>query len=455
MLNYSYYPFKNILEDIGAEDLVLLKDVSEGWYIDYKVQSLKIPDLAKQLSAFANQYGGWLIIGVNEASDGSRTASEFVGIPVSELEKVSRDIREASSAHVNPEVLYEEKVISGPIESIGLAEDKAIIIIGIPMSENTPHIHSSGRIYRRLADQSKPKEETDRYILDDLWKRGSDRKIKLRNFLTATPAIPNSQSDSSWAYIFLKPSQSQKGPSKKLSFKDFSEVLGAENVKTMNGVKMPFDGIYTTSDGFLARNIGKNDPSLATTSFRWWHNGTVRLDIPLNKYDLSTFLSQIDIHKYGADYYLLAEEFGFNDIDVVDYSLFCQTTAALINFYLHLLDVLGDKRDVYSCFTIKNVFHTIPFIDSTSFLERCRVNSIPLTLDKNIVLPAEPSEESMFSHKYSVRDVDFKCPEQYTPIPYLFSSPIFYRVLLSVGIISCIEEFSGDTELFGFDKLNK
>jgi hypothetical protein len=455
MLNYSYYPFKNILEDIGAEDLVLLKDVSEGWYIDYKVQSLKIPDLAKQLSAFANQYGGWLIIGVNEASDGSRTASEFVGIPASELEKVSRNIREASSAHVNPEVLYEEKVISGPIESIGLAEDKAIIIIGIPMSENTPHIHSSGRIYRRLADQSKPKEETDRYILDDLWKRGSDRKIKLRNFLTTTPAIPSSQSDSSWAYIFLKPSHSQKGSSKKLSFKDFSEVLGAENVKTMNGVKMKFDGIYSTSDGFIARNIGTNDPSLATTSFRWWHDGTVRLDIPLNKYDLFAFLNNSEKYKNGDDYYRLANEMGYENIDIVDYSIFWVITASMMNVYLQILDLLGDKRDVYSCFTIKNLFHTIPFIDSKFFMERARKHFIPLTVDKDIVSPKEPSEENMFLHRYSDRNVNIKCADEYSALPFVFSLPVIYRVLQSVGIINSYDDIKGDTDIFGFHNINK
>ncbi len=158
MLNYSYYPFKKELEKIDAEDLLLLKEVSEGWYIDYKVKGLKVIDLAKHMSAFANQYGGWLILGVEESSDGSRTPSEFVGMPKADLEKVSRDIREASAAHVNPEILYEEKVIDGPLEQIGLVEGKSILILGIPMSHNTPHIHSSGRIYRRLADQSKPKE---------------------------------------------------------------------------------------------------------------------------------------------------------------------------------------------------------------------------------------------------------------------------------------------------------
>ena len=322
------------------------------------------------------------------------------------------------------------------------------------MSENTPHIHS-GRIYRRLADQSKPKEETDRYILDDLWKRGSDRKIKLRNFLTTTPAIPNSQSDSSWAYIFLKPSQSQKGPLKKLSFKDFSEVLGAENVKTMNRVKMPFDGIYSTSDGFIARNIGTNDPSLATTTFRWWHDGTVRLDIPLNKYDFFTFLSNSEKYKNGDDYYRLANEMGYEYIDIVDYSIFWVITASMMSVYLQILDLLGDKRDVYSCFTIKNLFHTIPFIDSKLFMERARKHFIPLTVDKDIVSPKEPSEENMFLHRYSDRDVNIKCADEYSAVPFVFSLPVIYRVLQSVGIINGFDDIKGDTDLFGFHNINK
>ena len=337
MLDYSYYPFKNNLENIGADDLLRLKSVSEGWYIDYKVQGLKIPDFAKHLSGFANQYGGWLFIGVEESSDGTRTAARFPGIPNDQLEKVSRDIREAAAAHVNPEVLYEERIISGPIEEIGLANGYCILIVGIPMSLNTPHIHSSGRIYRRLADQSKPKEETDRFILDELWRRGTNHQEKVTHFLKTIPDLPDAQSDMAWAYIYLRPAQHQVGPERKFSFDDFSRIIKNKDVSAL-GVWCPMQALQTTADGYLARQIDGNDPSLATLSFRWWHDGTARLDIPLNSYDFDSFSEVRDKHKYVDDFCELARRQGYSNIKIVDYSLLAQALASLANFYLQILN---------------------------------------------------------------------------------------------------------------------
>lgn len=453
MLDYSYYPFKNDLENIGADDFLCLKSVSEGWYIDYKVQGLKIPEFAKHLSGFANQYGGWLFIGVEESSDGTRTASKFPGIPKDQLEKVSRDIREAAAAHVNPEVLYEEHIVSGPIEEIGLADGYCVLIIGIPMSLNTPHIHSSGRIYRRLSDQSKPKEETDRFILDELWRRGVKHQEKLTRFLTNIPDLPDAQSDTAWVHIYLRPAQHQVGPEKKLSFKDFSKIIKNKEGDVF-GVWSPMQALQTTANGYLARQIEGNDPSLATLSFRWWHDGRARLDIPLNSYDFEAFTKMSGKHKYVEEFCSLARIQGYSKIKVVDYSLLTQALASLANLYLQILNFTGDKRDTYSCFTLRNVFFTSPYVDSELFLERARVNSIPITTDNIISVPSEPKEENMFSHDFSSRDVDFTSHEKYQPVPYLYSAPIFYKIFRSVGIISSQGEFTKDTEAWGFDKVN-
>jgi|ERR1019366_571378 predicted HTH transcriptional regulator len=208
---YSYYPFKNRLEEVEAKDLADLKSISEGWYVEYKVQPIKIVEFAKHLSAFANQHGGWLFIGIKETSDGSRCAESFPGIDTANINNLSIQIREASSAHINPPVLYEEKIINGPCEDIGLSENKSILIVGIPKSVNTPHIHSSGRIFRRLADHSDPKPQTDRHILDDLWKRGEVHRLQVTKFLSETPpASSNSIKQSMDIYLF----QARRKPAK-------------------------------------------------------------------------------------------------------------------------------------------------------------------------------------------------------------------------------------------------
>jgi hypothetical protein len=49
--------------------------------------------------------------------------------------------------------------------------------------------------------------------------------------------------------------------------------------KEIVGLHAPMEAISTTSDGFIARQIKGNDPSMATLAMRWWHDGTVRFDI--------------------------------------------------------------------------------------------------------------------------------------------------------------------------------
>ena len=40
-----------------------------------------------------------------------------------------------------------------------------MVVVEIPQSRAAPHVHKDGRIYRRVADASEPKPETDRLSL--------------------------------------------------------------------------------------------------------------------------------------------------------------------------------------------------------------------------------------------------------------------------------------------------
>lgn len=456
MLNYSYYPFSSGLDELTANDIAKLKAIAEGWYVDYKSQQLKTVELAKHLAAFANQYGGWLFIGIQEASDGSRCAESFPGIRKADVPNFLIQLREASSAHVNPEVLYEEKIIDGPCPEINLEQDRSIVVIGIPRGVNTPHIHSSGRIYRRVADQSKPKEETDRYILDDLWKRGYEHKNKLSEFLKKTPEIPEAQSTQAWVHVYYVLDENQPAPTDELKFNDFKKIFYSPQDHVF-GVSAPMPSIYTAPFGFIARHTQGNDPCNATMTFRWWHDGIARLDIPLNTFDFDNFQNQSHKYKYADKFLELSKKQGFSSIRIVDYSMIILCIASLTNQYLHLLNCLNDKRDVYSCFTLRNVFNTSPFIDSRRFLENAEVFSIPTINDSNIVMPQNPTTESMFTHKHKLLD-DWRnntsSDNKKHTAPYLFSAPLFFALLNSVGILSDITELFKDEEIYGYGTAN-
>lgn len=62
-------------------------------------------------------------------------------------------------------------MIEGPIPELSVAEDRAILLIHMHESQNTPHIHSSGKVYSRQADVADPVPLTDRAELDELYSR--------------------------------------------------------------------------------------------------------------------------------------------------------------------------------------------------------------------------------------------------------------------------------------------
>jgi predicted HTH transcriptional regulator len=76
----AYNPFNCDIDELTPDHLAVLRDTSEGWYIEYKREASKTRDIAKSLSAFANHYGGWIFYGIVGSDDGRNTAESFPGM---------------------------------------------------------------------------------------------------------------------------------------------------------------------------------------------------------------------------------------------------------------------------------------------------------------------------------------------------------------------------------------
>ena len=96
-----YRPFADHLDEVAPEDLGRLTDVHEGWYVEYKREMIVNRELAKSLSSFANQYGGWLFLGVEEDTV-YNVAAAFPGIPNAELQHALDSIRNAAKDLLQP-----------------------------------------------------------------------------------------------------------------------------------------------------------------------------------------------------------------------------------------------------------------------------------------------------------------------------------------------------------------
>ena len=251
---YNYNPFPVDIKSLKSEHLQLLKDVTEGWYVDYKEEVIPIKKLSKHLSSFSNQYGGWLFFGITESND--RKAGTFCGISNDSVEMVLLRIREASNAHVNPAIYYEEKVIYGPEESVGLKDGFAIIAIYIPEGLNPPYVDSSGRIYRRLADQSYPVPETDRHVLDQLFEKRNKKWEMAKSFLSKRRNVSDKNTPVVYVHLMTNPYFNKF--TEIIDFDSFRDVFSGKDIKL--GMAMPMNSVHSVQGGFIAKQTQGNEP---------------------------------------------------------------------------------------------------------------------------------------------------------------------------------------------------
>jgi hypothetical protein len=157
------------------EDLVNVRQEREGYHLDFKGEFGNHPDkakkeLAKDISAFANTSGGYLIIGVDKNY-------KIVGVEkIIQNKSIDEWINQILSSNVEPHIFYfDPKVISVP------DSEKVILVIHIPESTKKPHIVTERNNYHiRINDSSKSANHNQ---IRDMFEFSKNRTDEFNNFL--------------------------------------------------------------------------------------------------------------------------------------------------------------------------------------------------------------------------------------------------------------------------------
>lgn len=203
-----YTPFKTAQD---FESLIHLGETSESIHWDYK-QSFnpkKAEDLAIDLAAFANTFGGTLLIGVAEKTDGAKkVASGFVpGINVEEIRKtVHTHISEIISPKIDVQVVPIE--VSGNLV-VAINVEPSINLVGVCLDRD-----------RRQYSFPYRTEYGNQYmIFEEVEKRMVDNKtramyLKLKKYIPERSKIsiyptPLGNAQTEWAYEWIDESENE------------------------------------------------------------------------------------------------------------------------------------------------------------------------------------------------------------------------------------------------------
>ena len=143
-----YKPLAEI--ELGDLELLVSNRVKENTQLDYK---LSLPDtndagkkeLLKDISAFANTSGGYLIYGIKEEEVGGKktgVAGKITGIQGINSNELQLSIESSVRSNIEP------RLVGLEFKEIKINETHSVFIIRIPRSWNMPHVVSFGNHWR-------------------------------------------------------------------------------------------------------------------------------------------------------------------------------------------------------------------------------------------------------------------------------------------------------------------
>ena len=432
MLEYS--PFDKVIHDLKPYDLAVLRNVPEGWYVEYKCQMVKATALAKEVSAFANMYGGWLFLGVQEQGGDNSVADEFPGISKEEVEGALQSLRHSAADHLNPTPFFEPKVLWGPCTEIGLAEGNAIIAVEIPQSHTTPHVHKDGRIYRRVADGSEPKPETDRFVLDQLWRRADSLREKTRKWVERDPEFSQGEAEVPYVRVLLCVDPwRQRDPWLRVPFPEIRRILTGHATADIPSV--PFDTVHTMAEGIIARQLKGNDPHDYVLTWRLKRDLSCDIIIPLWSYSASVpegFPIEFNAYQYAERFIDILKKHGYSQPRIADLNFLLNTLSGVVSTYRRLLKLADADGEFYFKARILHAWRMAPFIDVEMAMAEFETSGLPMMMDSTVTVPAGDDPDS-----FGFIDDE---PEDKEPIASLAQSfGIFTHIARAFGVRLFIE----------------
>ena len=381
-----YRPFAERLDDVSPEELDRLKGVHEGWYVEYKEKLVSNRDLAKSLSAFANQYGGWLFLGVKEDAQ-DNVAASFPGILDSEIQSVLDSLRNSAKDLLNPTVYYNVRKFEGPIGSIGLPAGRTIVVVQIPEGPNSPYIHNDGRIYRRVGDSSQPTPVTDRTTFDILAQRGEEARLRLAERVLWSPAISQAEEEQSFLHLsILSDPYETMGHWYSGSFADFSTI--------MQEWTLPFDNIFSTSDGFIARQVNQNNPIYRVFTWHFHRRCHSFVTIPVPTIQASFGDPIWDNYTIGDRFVDELVRRGITFSRILDLNAIIDIIGSIMRRHRILTGNAKVTGPFYMKSHLENIWRCIPFVDNSAYLQHVCKFGFPVIQDSTLVVPPGKSLET-------------------------------------------------------------
>ena len=364
----TYNPFKKTFDKVDKNDLDVLKNISEGWFVEYKSIKQNGQKIARSISSFANSHGGLYFIGIEEDKI-TNYAKKIVGV------KDSPDIvRDSLKGNLSHMPFFETFAIP-------LANGNHIIMVVVPEGENPPYINSDGKIYRRQGAGSDPIPETNRLIMDDLYNKAKNHDKKIEEFRRSNLGMTNSESEEPILEIYVNTKPFNKWFIEDFNKKDFIRMFsGSKTVKegeTSFNTHIPFDTLSTFHQGIYLRQIRNKDLAFNGLTFEMDVFGNAKFFIPLERLDFSSMEAYLRECTSSA---MTGYSKGIYNIRILDGGKLFSLIIGLLNLHEDFLTQINFPNDLEVKFRLSNCHRTLLFFRSEKFVDYIEKNGLPICM---------------------------------------------------------------------------
>lgn len=379
----AYTLFDGIqFDDLAAIHIGSLADKPEGWFVEYKREPCASKDYAKEAGAFANSQGGWIFVGLGEDPQ-TRLPTAGPGVVKSDAARLRDAARDAIMQNLSPAPTIELKVVDGPMPSLGIAEDRSILVIRVAQGVETPHVHSSGRIYIRRADAAHVVE--DRAELDALHARRAqardvaDEELELGFDTHWVDAI-----SAPWVHVALIPHPANTSKQRALVFDQFKQAVNASDGRTLH-----LPDVYPSALGYVARNHSHQEiPHGAATTLEYASSGAFYITMPLSVGETSgPELASFMEGGLGLRFVELLHRRRFERVGVIDGTSLATCMVGFGEYIERILAQTGAAGTYIGRIRVYNVFRRVPFFESEAYVSWCEKNAIPVVLRNEFRIP--------------------------------------------------------------------
>lgn len=384
-----YTPFDKEFEKVETSDLLELKNVHEGWYVDYKSAPLKPRDYAKAISAMANTYGGWIFIGIEEKSKDDNVAGSFPGVSEKQVDTVRQQIRQSVKDHLQPPPHFDIRAIGAP----DAKSNEKVFCLLVPPSNKAPIIHSDGRIYRRLNDASEPVPETNRTVVDHLFRRSEEIEDIYTNWVEDDPIISEAEKDLSYIRLLMVPDYwEERQIYLKCNAIELRELM-EENAQGTAYVGN-FDTIYSQPGGFVCRQTKYNNPQLLNYTLNVDRQLKNELIVPINSFRIKDAVNTFAHRPVLTELMEFLVKQSYGECSAIDIGRTFGAIDAAFSIQKKLQERVGYVGKTHVKLKLCNVWRRIPVLDATPKELRWDEFGVPLIQSEDFTVLPGGSVES-------------------------------------------------------------